>query len=192
MPVRSWKEWADRHATLFALTTEQDVKMLKEWCGIFQLAGWTPEELEGASSALALQGSYQFRLLQLAGLQDHVRQRRRERLLHLERQELAQARSVCRTCNGSGRVIVPHLCSVRDGCGPWYTCAVACTCGLGRIYLQGKRPYMSLGDYETLAPDWPALMERREKLQKAEHEARANSRAIDAALGAIRARRQTQ
>jgi hypothetical protein len=185
---RTWPEWVDRHASVFALTHPRDLTMLGRWVVIFDLAGWTPDELDRATDWLALNAdAFKSRSQHLAAIKDFVKGERQKALRAQERRESFER--PCPNCGGSGRVVVPHLRSVQVPGFPWYTCAVGCDCPLGAWFVM-HGGYLSLTDYQTLVPDWPELMKRRAAILALEHSEQCESALMDATLGAIRARQQ--
>jgi hypothetical protein len=146
--------------------------MIAEWAIDFRRWGYTPAELDEATSWLATHQPPRYRSEHLPGLIERVRSRR-------EKQSQAppeDARGECALCGGCGRVIVP-----RPGCDPcggrWYTQAVLCRCPLGRWYGDrlAARCQLTLDAYEREVPHWRGLAEEHDRYLRslAAHDATA-------------------
>lgn len=154
--------WAEQHAVAFAFRDRQDVQTLlsEDW---YEVLGCYPvDALRLATRRLLASGHYP------PFLRDHPRALLQQ--LHALQAEDARPPAgpdlgTCTTCDGTGRVIVPHPRAVRDG--EWlplcvgrgaavhYTAAVLCPCPLGRWFAaHGCASQEWLEDYERLNPRW--------------------------------------
>lgn len=124
----------------------------------------------------------------------------------------ADVLGTCDRCGGTGRVTVPHprclregrwlpLRLTRGGSAVYYTCAVTCTCALGRWYQQRAtvrrdgqtRGQMGLEEYTTLNPRWDVqLALRAEQEERVRTLAPARKSAFSEALDALLARLREQ
>lgn len=179
-----WQSWVEHHAAVFALSTEVDARMLAEWCGLFEKAGWTPAELREATDWVALHCPPRFRADHLIVLQERVRRRRIDRG---PPQPEGETLGTCTLCRGAGLVPVPNPIQLaRD---LWGTQAVACGCALGRWFAEHGN-HLPLALYEREVPNWRTLVSEHEALQRRHGRALETARSIDAALGAIEKRRR--
>lgn len=171
-----YTRWASRHCEIFCLHGEQVLTSFLAWRDLFAAAGYTEQDLVAATAKMAVgrppRYASEHRLaIQRVVAELHAIELRRE----IDRPDRGQ----CATCNGSGRVTVPHLAGVSGGewvpvkvarGGPsWYQTAVLCLCPLGRWFFNRipdpeKRP-MSLDFYEAKNPRWRVQMEKRRREQ---------------------------
>jgi hypothetical protein len=172
-----FEQWAQRHAEIFGMTSEAELKSILAWRDLFDAAGYRSDELEAATRYLALRpaelaaGDERFggkMLMHLAAVQRRIIDCR-ALIYRADVAEIEQTRGTCTLCSGSGRVIVPHRLAIefgewmpikvaRGGLGATYYQAVLCTCPLGRwvgahITKDEHRP-SRLEDYEKENPAW--------------------------------------
>lgn len=177
-----WQAWIDRHAAIFALTTEQDARMLMEWCGLFAAAGWTPAELTEATDWIALHSPPRFRSEHLAALQERVRGRRQGRP---PADEAPDEMGRCTLCHGAGLVSVPSPKAL--ALDRWGTMAVACHCALG-LWFSSHGGHLALNVYEVSFPDWRERVRQHTELLTRRTRTSAATKAVDDALGEIERR----
>ncbi len=146
-----WSEWADRHALLFGMTSDDDARVIDAWATHLQAAGFTPAEMIAATGWLAANAPPRFKDKHLGALVDRARQARIPAA-----DEGGYEPGSCALCDGTGRVIVPNPKTL--AAGRWGTMAVLCVCQTGRWFRANQRglptPQMGLDEYEMTMPDW--------------------------------------
>lgn len=188
-----FRSWVAYHAELFGLG-EADVKTMLAWYVVMLSSGYEADDLRAASDLLARQPDRMAKeagkaaylgkhMMLLAALHACVRESRAVEY----RREAGQVEDLgtCTLCGSSGMVRVPLV--TREMGGRWeamkagaygatyYTCAVACTCRLGRWKYDRsdpeKRP-LRLEDYERRNPRWREQLDLRKRAAVAEAELR--------------------
>lgn len=187
-----FRQWADRHAAIFGLTSPQDLEMFAAWRGAFVSAGFTFSELNAATDWMVKQSAPEFRNEHLKMIQTFIRQRRDEQRRFEQQTAAPMGKSYCSLCGGTGMVVVPHPRFVIDG--EWTmnssyqpTAAVSCLCEVGKRIEQAQfnkernQKLMSLGLYETRIPRglWTALLHHKSKAAGANKKAEEATRAAD-------------
>jgi hypothetical protein len=178
-------EWLKQHATAFGVTDPAELTMMRSWQTV--LGPYDPRLLHQATDRLLACEYPSF-------IRDHLRALL-ALLCDLTAAEVERVtgfasqgdRGSCGLCGGTGRVTVPHPRAVHGGewvplkvargGAAYYTCAVCCTCPLGRWYEEhsegrsgGGEPAapMALRDYERTNPLWREQLAEREQLLAAE------------------------
>jgi hypothetical protein len=193
----NWTDWISYHSTIFALNTESDLNMLTEWARLFQMAGWTPTELKQASEWLALHEPPAYRSQHLVALQKrlpYARQQKGAPPAAMDGEDCGR----CVVCLGTGFVTVPNHKYANEPRGSihhgkFYTCVVTCHCSRGRWreqHCSRDGGILSLAEYEARWPWWREEMAQHEALLKQRTRSLAHAKAVDEALGAIKARRR--
>src|SRR5262249_33508165 len=119
--MKGFAAWAERHSRTFGLT-DSEKPTLQSWEPLFETVGATSEDLQEATSYLAVNQqcftNSETRFLgklpmHLALLQCRIREQRAIQ----EKKSLSESSMMgtCLTCGNTGRVIVPRLQSVKDG-----------------------------------------------------------------------------
>lgn len=186
MTEDEYDKWRDDHRTLFQMKSADDIPMFDLWMP--SLIEFEFAELQQASIAIAsdVATSGRFRTEHLGLLRQKVMAKRYERI-KAEFAQLDHEReaSICRVCNGSGNVSVPHPNFIRDGAWmhPFYLLAVGCDCNRGTLWFNAissalqernskpgvrKIDVMDLRTYEAIQPHWQAIMAERDKQRSAE------------------------
>lgn len=188
---RSWDDWTKHHAMLFALLSDAEERMLREWAVLLGLRGWSAEELWEASEWLCRHDPPRYRSAHLKALEDRLPIVRADKARQARPPE--DARGVCIDCRGDGLVSVPNPRDDPLGRGLFYTMVVACHCALGRWKQQhsfGQKGILDIAQYEAAYPDWRLRLAQHDQYLRRGGGTMALTRSIDAALGAIQARRQ--
>lgn len=170
MPADAYDQWGSRHATLFAMRSEDDMLSVRSWVHLFRESGITAVELYRASDWLALHQPPKWASEHLPALKECV-ERFRQQAASKRPSEWPTDLGECMLCHNAGMVSVPNPRHITDG-KPYSTCAVRCRCALGRWIgtRQGgqtsageKRPaLMHLDDYEQIAPNWRKIIEQHD------------------------------
>lgn len=181
--MQTFTEWAEWHATLFGLTSDQDAKMLTAWTALFRQQGYTVPELVEATRWLAENEPPRYRSDHLDGLQRRLKLLRdQERKLWLDQSPPEDPRGRCVLCRGTGRVSVPTARALRRG--QWGTCLVVCSCPLGKWYVERNQHHeQTLIDYEREVPGWREILREHDEGLKQEANARSHARGLDRELG---------
>ena len=194
--------WAERHATTFGIASHEEIATIQAWERVFTACAYEADDLEQATDNLAANADLLARSdekflgrmsMHLAAIQRTIRQARA--IAYAGKRSRYEAEmGECVHCSGTGRVVVPHIASVRDqkwepmnvGSAPsWYTMAVLCTCSLGKWFaehtpkLPPEKTVLTLDAYERANPDWRDQLAARQTAQLAE--ANVNS-AMDGAI----------
>jgi hypothetical protein len=198
-PAGDWfSEWCSQYSDTFGLTTDADMRMLASWRKFFELAGYTAQELTDAMAHLASTEAPRYRSDHLPAIQLFIRdqrRRQREREIIDSETEWNTGQRVHDICQGTGRVIVPHLCCVVRGqfVEPYSQMAVMCTCKIGeRLRLSSldankySRRIMDLLGYEKLNPFWPEQMEKDDLRRRAKRESQDTANEADIAAKVLR------
>ena len=71
-------KWVERHASLFGFYSEDALRTIVDWAGLFQRSGYTAEELEEATDYLAFNGGDKvpYPADQMFAMRDHIQERR--------------------------------------------------------------------------------------------------------------------
>lgn len=171
-----------------------DVRAMGTWLDLFAAADYTAAELNKASDAIAYNPSLVAKSIggamflgKLAGHLASIRHAIRElRAVEYQRDEDrrygpdGEDRGTCTRCQGTGRVIVPHLCGVNGrvwsptriarGGAIYYTMAVLCPCPVGLWYAghtDSDRCPMRLEAYAAKNPAWQAQLAQRDEERRA-------------------------
>lgn len=181
MASKELTEWLSYHVDMLGPPAGQDRdawgETLAGWLDLFELAGYTPNELTEATRLLVLSATPpRFVADHLAGINSLVKYQRQDRQ---RRQPAAgdEDRGTCELCGNAGFVTAPNLQGVKRGRwvgihpyapGRMVTVAVLCSCWAGkrRQGQQGHANTMTLGKYEDLNPGWREQLElsRQERL----------------------------
>lgn len=180
---KSWDDWAEHHAVLFGLRSDDDTAMLVEWSNLFRVAGWLPEQAWSATDWLALNNPPRYRSDHLALLVQRMKQQRQQHSAAPPDED--ERFGHCMECRGCGRVSVPNPKAVAQG--GWSTMAVACSCALGRWY-QDSSGIMGLTAYQFAYPNWRQQLAQHEEWLKRSVRVTAFTKEVDKLLGAIKAR----
>lgn len=184
MLVEEWDDWAAKHAMIFGLTSPGDAAMFGAWREVFARAGYTSEELNEATDYIAVNNPPRYRNEHLGAINRRVTERRRVMRLHNQEQAEREGIEAHGLCDGTGRVLVPHLSCVIDGewLYPWYTVCVLCSCHKGeriRLSLENSakpdgevRKVMGIEQYTLVNSDWRRQMDNHKQQKKAELTAR--------------------
>lgn len=195
--VAAWyAEWVTRHATLFGMGSDADVKTLLSWEDVFTAAEYTVAELKAATDWLAANpaafGSVEARYAGKAAAHlEAIQARIRETRAVVYRAESVTETDYgrCVLCGGTGRVIVPHVRGVKAGQwvpiaaarggASYYTMAVLCSCVRGEWVRSRNAQHvaekldpkglsvLTLARYEQMNPNWQVQMEQRKREQLA-------------------------
>lgn len=187
----TYGNWIDRHARAFGLDRDSDKEMLGEWASVFSSDGYTPDELDAATTAM-LSNPPRFRNEHLLAIHRSVKASRRPR------QPIAEDYiGECVLCGNTAFVVVPHPAYVVnfEWIPPRYTAAVLCSCGLGRWMEPrlndeagepGKRPKMlTLTEYVLRVGNWKELMQQKEHSDSMNQRVFERAKSIDKILGPI-------
>lgn len=179
-----WLAWCERHGTLFSLVSEADAALLREWASILTGEGFSPAELDEATTHIAVNGPPAWRRDHLSRLVSRVRERRRAQALAGREQQERGPAPDCLLCGLSGWVVVPSLRAL--AANRWATAAVCCKCPLG-LWLQKHTAagVLRIDEYEQALPDWRNVMARQEQKQKRELEVLARAERLDRSRGRL-------
>lgn len=179
-PSAGWyADWAEHHCTVFGMRFENELRMLLSWQEVFSRHGFSETELLAATEWMMTESAPtrpadHLRLIQQAIHRQRAEKRESERMARREHER----RDVCRFCNNSGMVVVPHARSMHGGewVYPWWTAAVACRCSAGQATKEDERTrgraMMDLNTYELeVNCAWLEQMEERLALRSAEDQA---------------------
>lgn len=169
-----YEQWAIEYSSTFGLMTDRDVELFKSWGRVFEMNGYSINELYDAMHEIASSSEVlTTRQQHLAAINQCIRGKRRERLRNSD-SELHESPSkpICPLCANSGFVVVPHpRCMVEDQWAePFHTASVLCACWIGqrRLTSHEKREVkmMRIGDYEQRFPHWREEMAQRQAALK--------------------------
>ena len=185
--------WSEEYARMFGIRDDADLRTIMSWRFVFSATRTSEAEMKAASLWLArnvgVLGEVKERFggkmtMHLSAVQRALREVRaldKDRIEARQREQETRLGS-CTTCGSSGMVTVPNPKHVeggewrpvriaRGGSGPsYYTCAVLCSCALGRWKAdrQGERRQMTLEQYHAENPDWRQQLEERAEERRAE------------------------
>jgi len=173
--------WLKHHCTVFGIYEPAHVRTVKSWEPIFTAAGWLLPDLFLCTDWLAMHAPPRFLGDHLAALRNRMTELKAVSLRELDADP---AYSACVKCDGTGRLIVPHLLGIIGdewrpvrGATPtpqYYTCAVRCDCSRGRFGnftgrgANGDIPLMTLAEYERANPHWHRQLARRAAMHREE------------------------
>jgi len=184
--VDHYAVWVARHCRVFGFGQEE-MKTVLAWKERFMAAGYTADDLTGATDylithpeCLNIDLRYQGKMtVHLSAIQARIHD---ARAVVNQRAFPGEDRGQCTRCQGGGLVIVPHLGGIVDGewerqkiarGGPsYYRMAVVCNCALGNwMAKEGKTEHrrrdgtvirmMALNDYARVNPRWEIQMAGR-------------------------------
>lgn len=198
MTDQEYEQWWTHHATLFALTGQQDVAMANAWSPM--LIDYSLSELKEASNRIARMSPLPFRTQHLGLLRRSITE---AKLAAQQTQDRANEDKVeiCPLCSNSGWVSVPHLKYVIDGVwhpnGNYYPVFnVLCQCSKGQSLLNKQRLYresakdlidtgkrkdpmsMSLEAYRQKNPWWEFQVKNRKDLEHHERLAKVAEQSV--------------
>lgn len=184
MTDAEYQDWATQHVATFGLNLANSSRTLAAWQAVFNLAGYSADELHDATRQIAAFSSLRFLNEHLPAIRAAVMDRRMQQA---RENALAAVRAEeCNLCQDTGWVLVPMLKSVIDG--HWGcltgrtlpTAAVTCRCIRGcriwNVWQSGEKNRfkpMALADYEGSVPHWFSLLTKRQELNAAEAMANA-------------------
>lgn len=179
----TWKEWMDYHATMFGLSGEENMKMLRSWFKLFSGAGYTTDELKSASDYVALGSQPKYPADHRALLVSRLKVMRGSPVY-----ETPPERIGCSECRYSGHVDVPSLDWFNGRTRGIYrpSCSVYCRCETGvSLHRQwvlmteqanAENPTLYRADvelrsarqktidhYESVNPNWRAQVQKQKE-----------------------------
>jgi len=173
---QEWLGWVERYAAMLNLGSAADMAMLGAWRPEF--IGSPRKDLDEAFRRMAASDQI------LAWRADHRRYlhvhlnaiKREKNLTSVKELEDCEDRYRCKTCIGSGHVLIPHPSSIREGLWDYKTTlVVSCDCTLGksraeRFNTQSVQhdfpPIRSVDWANAVLPEWRELMEEQKIRQK--------------------------
>lgn len=187
----TYEEWGNYHLTTFGMTTPENILMIGTWCELFASAMITPEELMMVTRWLALHDPPKFRADHLIGIQQRIREQRRDAAAYTPPD---QGRGTCTQCGGCGVIAVPGAGMTTIGgniipVDSEQTIAVSCSCALGQWMMKqyrGDKPMMQLVHYSDMYPRWRDEMKRLNELPKQRARALENAKAADRKDGPVK------
>lgn len=189
MTATEFEAWARNHCQVFGLSSDES-KTVLSWEPYFVAAGFHHHDLEDTTAAFAKAPSEMVRLagqakflgkcaVHLAAIEAFLREQT-ARTNERASEDFEAKHGACGVCRSTGFAIVPHLRGITAGrwvgarigslAPHFYTCAVLCSCALGRWKAgrqggkhkgeDGPRS-MTLEAYEIHNPGWREQMDSR-------------------------------
>lgn len=186
--------WTEEYSRMFGIRDPLDVRTLLSWRFVFSATRTSEAEMKAAALWLAsnvgVLGEVRERFggkmtMHLSAIQRALREVRaldKDRIEARQREQESRL-GTCTICGSSGMVTVPNPKHVengewrpvriaRGGSGPsYYTCAVLCSCALGRWKADRQsheRRQMTLDQYHAINPAWRQQMDERAEERRAE------------------------
>lgn len=178
--------WVDRHAPIFMMNSDADLRTFAAWFNLFVSCGYTLADLNAATDAMALAPPPD-KWGQLEAIHRYARRAATGRR-QVEKQNATAPSVDCLLCRGTGYAMIPHpnYIDANDPLGFTALSRALCWCERGRwtesdeTRKAGDKPIcITLRELETKVPNWRDLMGAYEDFMSARVQASAAIAAED-------------